>query len=134
MIYFDLSFIYHLEISERLTREFYCFVTPDMADIPHHRVHILVKTRLFIVISLELASSEESTQEHKDIVIHEISANNLYASCQDEPPVNTKTHSGLFTQRKILTDIDICFNSRQNFDQLTKLRFTFTLFESVSFK
>ena len=38
--------------------EFYCFVTPDRADITHDRVLILVKTLMFIVLSFVLASSE----------------------------------------------------------------------------
>ena len=64
-------------------RTFYCFVTPDRADITHDRVHILVKTLMFIVLSFVLAPARSQiiSECEQDIGL-EISANNLYASCQ----------------------------------------------------
>ena len=46
-------------------RKFYCFVTPDRADITHDRVHILVKTLMFIVLSFVLASSKVSDHHER---------------------------------------------------------------------
>lgn len=72
------------------SRKFYCFVTPDRADITHDRVHILVKTLMFIVLSFVCwlqGRSQIITRECEQDIVPEISANNLYASCQHWAPL-----------------------------------------------
>ena len=88
--------------------EFYCFVTPDRADITHDRVHILVKTLMFIVLSFVLASSL-SSDDHKSV--SKILCRRLVQTICT-PPVNTElpgcapclaARLVIFTKRKILT-------------------------------
>ena len=65
--------------------EFYCFVTPDRADITHDRVHILVKTLMFIVLSFVLAPGLRSSQSVSKILGWRL----VQTICT--PPVNTNT-------------------------------------------
>ena len=66
-------------------RTFYCFVTPDRADITHDRVHILVKALMFIVLSFVLAPGLRSSQSVSKILGWRL----VQTICT--PPVNTNT-------------------------------------------